>query len=174
MIRLATEQDLAGVVRIYNRILDLEAAGQTHTGWQAGIYPTEATARDALGKGELFIMEKDGELVAAAKLNQEQVPEYAGCAWEFDAPAEQVMVLHTLVVDPGRSGKGYASEFVRFYEDYARAHGCPYLRMDTNASNRAARTLYQKLGYREPGIVACDFNGIAGVQLVCLEKKLDH
>ncbi len=45
--------------------------------------------------------------------------------------------------------------------------------MDTNAKNAAARRLYQKLGYGEPDIVPCTFNGIPGVQLVLLEKKLD-
>lgn len=32
--------------------------------------------------------------------------------------------------------------------------------------------LYARLGYREAGIVPCVFNGIKGVGLVCLEKKL--
>ncbi len=45
--------------------------------------------------------------------------------------------------------------------------------MDTNARNQAARALYARLGYQEPGIVDCVFNGIPGVQLVCLEKTLD-
>ena len=34
------------------------------------------------------------------------------------------------------------------------------------------RRLYQKLGYAEPDIVPCIFNGIPNVQLVLLEKKL--
>ena len=82
------------------------------------------------------------------------------------------MVLHTLVVDPAFGGKGCGKAFVAFYEEYARTHGCPYLRMDTNARNQAARRLYRHLGYREAGIVPCEFNGIPGVQLVCLEKTL--
>lgn len=44
--------------------------------------------------------------------------------------------------------------------------------MDTNAKNTAARRLYARLGYKEVGIVDCTFNGIAGVKLVCLEKKI--
>ena len=44
--------------------------------------------------------------------------------------------------------------------------------MDTNEKNTNARKLYKKLGYKEPGIVPCVFNGIDGVQLVCLEKTL--
>ena len=82
------------------------------------------------------------------------------------------MVLHTLVVDPAFAGRGCGKQFVAFYEEHSRACGCPYLRMDTNAKNAAARRLYSRLGYWEAGIVPCAFNGIPDVQLVCLEKKL--
>ena len=61
----------------------------------------------------------------------------------------------------------------RFLEDGAvKLPGCPYLRMDANEKNAAARRLYARLGYKEIGIVDCEFNGIAGVHLVCLEKSL--
>lgn len=82
------------------------------------------------------------------------------------------MVLHTLVVDPHRKGRGYGKAFVAFYENYAKEHNCVALRMDTNARNAGARNLYHKLGYKEIGIVSCVFNGIPDVQLVCLEKYL--
>ncbi len=59
-----------------------------------------------------------------------------------------------------------------FYEDYARDHGCRDLRMDTNERNAAARRLYHNLGYQEVSILPCEFNGIPGVNLVCLEKLL--
>lgn len=32
--------------------------------------------------------------------------------------------------------------------------------------------MYAKHGWREAGIVPCTFNGLTGVQLVCLEKKI--
>lgn len=172
MIRKATESDIAGIVRIYDRILENEAAGLCQTGWIRGVYPTESTALDALQKGELFVCEEDGAIAAAAKINHEQVPAYADCAWANDAPDDQIMVLHTLVVDPAKNGHGCGKQFVSFYEDYALRHGCRFLRMDTNQRNTAARRLYAGLGYREAGIVSCDFNGIGGVRLVCLEKKL--
>jgi hypothetical protein len=44
--------------------------------------------------------------------------------------------------------------------------------MDTNARNTRARAMYKRLGYSEPDIVPCVFNGIEGVQLVLLEKML--
>lgn len=82
------------------------------------------------------------------------------------------MVLHTLVIDPGKSGAGLGRAFAAYYEDYARAAGCTVLRIDTNAKNTAARSLYRKLGYREAAILPCTFNGISGVDLVMLEKAL--
>lgn len=172
-IRHAVAADIPGVTAIYGKILSREEAGLSTTGWQSGVYPTEQTARVALNCGELFVMEEQGALVAAARINHVQVPEYALCPWEHAAPDKEIMVIHTLVVDPECGGRGLATAFVAFYEEYARSHGCLYLRMDTNARNIAARSLYKKLGYREPGIVSCNFNGLPGVQLVCLEKKLE-
>lgn len=172
MIRKAMQCDIPGVAAIYDHILTEQEQGRASVGWARGVYPTEQTAQAALELGELFVDEVDGRILAAAKINQEQVAEYAEANWEHPAPDHEVMVIHTLVVDPAAAGKGCGKRFVRFYEDYARAHGCRYLRMDTNVINKAARGLYGKLGYREVGIVPCEFNGIAGVRLVCLEKYL--
>ncbi len=168
MIRRAEPGDIDGVVQIYAHILD---SGES-IGWVKGIYPTRRTALEALEKDELFVDEEDGQVVAAARINRVQVPEYALADWNYQAPEAEVMVLHTLVVEPAQAGKGLGRRFVQFYEDYALENGCRYLRMDTNAVNARARSLYKRLGYTEAGIVPCNFNGIAGVQLVCLEKTL--
>ena len=44
--------------------------------------------------------------------------------------------------------------------------------MDTNEKNTRARSLYAKLGCNEADIVGCAFNGIRGINLVCLEKLI--
>ncbi len=172
MIRKSSVADVDCVGQIYDAILDDEAS-RAMTRWKKGVYPSRQTALVAHESGELFVMEEAGEVVAAAIINQKQVDAYADCTWADDAPDDQVMVIHTLVVDPAHGGKGYATRFVAFYEAYAKEKSCPYLRFDTNALNAAARKLYGKLGYTESGIVSCVFNGIEGVQLVCLEKKLE-
>ena len=171
-IRRGTPADIPGIAAIYDRILTEEEAGRASVGWVRGVYPTEASAREALEAGELFVMAEEGVLTAAARINQTQVPVYSQVPWRWQAPPERVMVLDTLVVDPLRKGRGCGAAFVVFYEQYARERGCACLRMDTNEKNASARALYARLGYREAGIVPCAFNGIPGVGLVCLEKKL--
>ena len=83
-----------------------------------------------------------------------------------------ILELKNLAVLPEAQGKGYGKAFVAFYEQYARENGCRVLRMDTNRRNARARKMYAGLGYREIGIVPCDFNGISGIDLVLLEKPL--
>ena len=170
--RKATEQDLEAIGLIYDRVHDGEERGETTIGWARAIYPTRATALEAIRLGTMYVEEDGGRIVAAAKLDQAQVPEYADARWEHEAPPERVLVLHTLVVDPLTARRGYGRAFVRFYEEQALERGCPFLRMDTNARNARARAMYAKLGYHEADIVPCVFNGIPGVQLVCLEKML--
>lgn len=172
MIRLAAEKDIKAIAQIYEDIHTDEEAGKLTIGWQRGIYPTEQTAVDSVAKGDMFVCERDDEIVAAAKINKEQVDVYADGKWEYPASDEEVMVLHTLVVSPRAMTGGIGREFVKFYEEYALENGCPYLRMDTNARNERARGFYSKIGYKEIDIVPCVFNGIEGVNLVLLEKKL--
>jgi GNAT superfamily N-acetyltransferase len=172
IIRKATKDDIARIVAIYSAIHDEEESGRVSIGWNRAIYPVRETAEDAVARGDMFVEEDDGRIVATGIINQRQVPVYANCHWEYDAPDKEVMVLHTLVVDPHIKGHGYGTAFVNYYEQYAEEHGCRFLRMDTNVINASARKLYAKLGYKEPGIVPCVFNGIPNVQLVCLEKKL--
>ncbi len=174
MIRLATSCDLPAVAAIYDRIHDAEKAGILTTGWLRGAYPTAATAGAALAAGDLFVLEEDGEVVASARINRQQVNVYAQVIWRFPAADDEVMVLHTLTVDPRKSGRGYGRQFLEFYEAYALAHGCPVLRIDTNAKNAAARAMYAKHGYIESGVVPTVFNGIPNVMLVCMEKRIGN
>ena len=105
-------------------------------------------------------------------INQLQMDAYHNADWRFPAENHEVMVLHTLAISPKVGRKGYGSKFIKYYEEYARENRCYYLRMDTNAINKNARALYKKLGYKEIGMIPCEFNGIIGFQMVLLEKYI--
>lgn len=172
MIRKATERDAARITALYEAVHDGEEAGRFSTGWKRGVYPTAATVAAALERDDLFVETEGDAIVAVGVINRVQMPEYADCPWQFAAAPEEVMVLHTLAVDPAANGRGYAKAFVRYYEEYAAAHGCHCLRIDTQAINTAARRLYASLGFREADVVGCVFNGIPDVKLVLLEKQI--
>jgi len=172
IFRAATRADLPAVAAIYEEIHDAEAAGTVTTGWLRDVYPTAATAEAALDRGDLYVLEDGGAILGAAVINQLQVDVYAGAPWGSDAPDDAVCVLHTLVISPRAGRRGLGRRFVGFYEDHARRLGCTELRIDTNARNAAARAMYAALGYREIAVVPTVFNGIPGVDLVLLEKRL--
>ncbi|NLY46948.1 MAG: GNAT family N-acetyltransferase [Tissierella sp.] len=172
MFRKANMDDIDRISEIYDEVHLEEEKGNTTTGWIKDVYPTRKTAKDAIMKGQMFVMEDNGQIVVTAKIDQEQMLGYLDASWNYDVEENQVMVLHTLAVSSVMKGKGYGSKFVDFYEKYALECGCHYLRMDTNEKNVIARRLYKKLGYKEVDILPSEFNGIEGVKLVYLEKKL--
>ena len=171
-IRKSHEKDIDQIEAIYDRILAEEESWNAMIGWVRGIYPTRNTAEESHKRNNLYVMEDNGTVVATAIINQIQVPEYRLANWKHRVSDDNIMVLHTLIVDPEQKAKGYGKAFVAYYEDYARRNNCHELRMDTNIINSRARRMYANLGYDEVGVVDCVFNGISGVKLVCLEKYL--
>ena len=106
-------------------------------GWVRGVYPVRSTAEAALERGDLFVEEADGAVVGTGIFNRLQADVYAGAPWQYDAPDDQIMVLYTLAVDPQAGKRGLGRAFAAFYEQYAREHGCRYLRIDTNERTEA-------------------------------------
>lgn len=171
-IRKANGNDIDAIEKIYNEIHRAEQKGEAHVGWEMGVYPVRKTAEDALKRGDLFVLEEDGVIIGSGSINREQVDVYKDAHWRHKADPSEVMVLHTLAMDPGKKGKGYGRAFMQFYEDYALKNNCSYLRMDTNEKNKAARRLYKSLGYEEIDFIPCTYNGLEGVNLVLIEKAL--
>ena len=173
IIRKATEKDIPAIAGIYEEIHAREAAGETTTGWLRDVYPTKETAEASIARDDMFVQEDgQGNIVGTAIINRIQVDCYADGEWEYPAPDDEIMVIHTLIISDREGRRGSGHEFLRFYEEYAKANGCLFLRLDTNARNKAARSFYAKHGYKEIGIVPTVFNGIPGVDLVLIEKKL--
>ena len=172
MIRIAHLSDLDRIDEIYNEIHTEIEEGRAVIGWIRGVYPERTLAETSIRLREMYVLEAEGRIVACGRINRYQGPEYADAQWSFDADADSVLVLHTLVVSPKEKGRGYGRQFVAFYEDMARRMGCTALRIDTNALNKPARALYRKLNYTEACIIPTSFNGIDNVMLVCLDKKV--
>ena len=172
MIRKACKADIPAIAAIYDRLHDAEEAGKAEIGWVRGVYPTKGTAQAAFERGDLFVMEEGGKVVGAAILNQTQVPEYYGAPWEIPASDEEVMVLHTLTIDPKRAGQGLARQMIAFAEDSARKQGKTVMRFDTGTENEVSNHLYPAIGYHLADVVDTFFMGYTHRPLNLYEKKL--
>lgn len=172
-IRPATADDLPRIEQIYDAIHTAEEAGTASVGWARGVYPTRATAQAARDDGALFVLTDGGALVAAGRIDKCRCRSTRRCRGNTQRRRSKCSCCTRSSLTRRPAGHGYGTQFVRFYARRARALGCTVLRIDTNAKNAAARRLYARLGFREAAIVPCTFNGIAGVELVCLEKRLD-
>lgn len=172
MFRKATLEDLSRIEEIYNEIHDEEEAGRLFVNWKREVYPTKKTAKEAILQGDMFVEINKGIIVASARINKLQIPEYSQIDWKYKADDNEIMVLHTLAVSPNFSRKGYGIKFVDFYEKYAIENNCVNLRIDTWEKNTVALAMYNKLGYQQAGTVTSEFFGISGFRLICLEKCL--
>ena len=68
IFRKGTKDDISQIAQIYDHILTEEESGRTVIGWVRGIYPTAATAEEALRADELFVLEDEGVVQACDSL----------------------------------------------------------------------------------------------------------
>jgi len=115
------------------------------------VYPSEATLRDDLEAGTLFIGAALGHPLAGAfVVNERPEPEYAAVAWRGRGRAEFV---HRLMVDPACQRRGVARQLMGFAELTARRRGRGALRLDAFTGNAPSLRLYRALGYADVGEV---------------------
>ena len=172
IVRRALTSDLNRINEIYDNLFDYEDITGSSTNWERGVYPSLKNAEEKLALDQLFVAVVEGEVVGSLVLNNEQLPEYEKFQWLYEAEDEEVGVIHTLCMDPNYFGKGYASEIVKFSEEYFKEQGCKVMRFDTYEHNMAATNMYVKLGYRISGVEEFFFQGFIRENLRCFEKKL--
>ena len=147
MIRKAVWQDIDLVEKGYIELLLHEQEHGAYTVWQMGVYPTRATAENALREGSLYVMEQDGEICASMILNRTQPKEYDKINWSRPAQHDEVLVVHLLCVRPSKAGRGIGRAMVEFAVEEGKHLHCKAVRLDTGAQNKPAAALYQKLGF---------------------------
>jgi len=171
VFRKATMQDVDSIEQIYEEILTKEEDGEVYTNWKRNVYPIRQTAVDAVNADTMYVEEEDDVIVAAANLNQLQLPEYDKIPWNVQADPEEVFVIHTLVVSPKNSRKGYAKNFVKYSIALAKDRKYKTIRLDTYEGNLPACNLYTSLGFQYAGATDFDFHSIPEV-LKCFDYEV--
>jgi ribosomal protein S18 acetylase RimI-like enzyme len=82
----------------------------------------------------------------------------------------QVAHLYSIAVAPGARRRGLARDLLAAAEHTARRHGACCLRLEVRVDNTAARTLYDRTGYRHLGVTPRYYAD--GMDAARLEKHL--
>jgi ribosomal protein S18 acetylase RimI-like enzyme len=162
-IRAAEKSDIPRIAGTYQDLLRFEQKHGGFSNWKLDVYPTAATAEEAVVKKQMVVLEDDGALCASMRLNDAQAPEYEAIPWQYPAKKDEVLVIHTLCVSPSKAGHGYGTALVRFAKQWASDHEYKVIRLDTYAHNEPAKALYLKNGFR-----------IAGTGRILLAGKIDE
>jgi GNAT superfamily N-acetyltransferase len=106
-------------------------------------YPREAIG-SAIDRGEVYVAELDGDVVATVTLLWED-PTYWG-----ERPADAVYV-HKLAVRRACAGQRIGSAIVEWADRTAASAGRDFLRLDCMGDNPGIRAYYERLGFEHRG-----------------------
>lgn len=161
MVRPASAEDVEAVGKMYDAVNAYfeRTINYCAPNWKKGVYPASADARRAYGEGSLFVRKEGERVVGSVVIDGSQHPEYRKIPWGFQGPDNQVMVLHTLVVDPDFRNCKVGEEIVRFAIEYCRNRNAKAIRLDTHYRNLPARKLYEKCGFCSMGLTTAFING---------------
>ena len=158
-IRKGGMSDLPAVSRLLLRVCRWAQRQPVNPcGWRSGFYPTEEDAAAALSEGTLWILENGGIPAGVAVFNHKQAPAYRKGNWQTPAADPEVLVIHTLTVDPACSGRGGARLLIDAACKLGRETGCKAIRLDAFTGNYRAICLYENYGFRLAGTVDLGLN----------------
>lgn len=168
MIRQAVIKDAAKIAETYDELLRYEKEKGGCSNWVLGVYPTVKVPESKIPLGTMYVLEEEGEICGSMILNKEQAEVYRQIKWKYPAENSDVLVVHTLCIPPGKSGRGYGRKMVEFAKEFAKEQGCRVMRIDTYAHNEPAKGLYTKCGFRLAGYAKCLHEGLIEEELAFL------
>lgn len=164
MIRKAEQKDIQRIMEIVEEALETMRADENDQ-WDAD-YPQIGHFQRDIQKGELYIAERDGEMLGMVCINREAPEEYRNMPWSSSGP---VLVLHRMAVAKASRNRGIAREMLMHGERLAASAGISALRTDTFSLNGGMNQLLSKCGYSRVGTM--EFMGKAK-PFYCYEKVL--
>lgn len=163
VIRQATLSDLATIQQIVATVVDHLLQHDIQQ-WDE-IYPDKETLTADITKQDMSIIEYQGKIAGSITVNTEQPVEYSTVPWKYSGIA---LVVHRLLIDPSFQGKKFATRLMEHTEKIAIKGKYDSIRLDAFAQNPIALSLYEKLGYKQAGMVT-----FRKGNFFCYEKALD-
>ena len=147
-IQALSPSDFYEVQSFYWTLIEQMQNAEFHPGWEKGVYPADAFLKESLTASELYALKANGKIIAAMVLNHQCNDGYAGTAWNVEATADEVTIIHALGVLPEVHGQGVAVKMVERAIQIARAKQQKAIRLDVLGGNTPALKLYEELGFQ--------------------------
>ena len=139
----------------YWKLIDGIAERQEEVGWIKGVYPSDEMMKDALIKGEMYLLlsdETEGygpeNILGAVILNSDYNEGYEGISWNVDCNYSEVLIPHALGVSADVQGKGVGRRLVAEMIKLAKREGKKAVRLDILGRNHIAEKLYTSAGFK--------------------------
>jgi hypothetical protein len=144
-VRQATRADLGQVMAVYAAAREFMRQSGNPGQWGDG-FPPRDMIEGRIGRGELYVVAREGAIHAAFALVPGRDASYAhieGGTWESDAP---YVTLHQVASDGQVHGVFHLAVGLALER-------CRHLRVDTHRDNRPMQAAAQREGFTYRGIV---------------------
>lgn len=153
-----TINDIDELENLYNNLNDYLEAGTNYPGWAKGIYPIRETAVNGIQNNKLFVLKMNNEIAGSIILNHEPETAYSQVIWGIEADYKDIVVIHTLVVQPKYMKNGVGKKLMNFAKEYSIEREMKTIRLDVSIHNTPAISLYEKCGYKYVATVDLGLN----------------
>ena len=146
-----TEEHIPPVSKLYADTLSHLEATVNYPKWTKQ-YPSEASVRETVGRGEQYACVDGGRVVGAVVINDDPHGDYTAGEWSRELSEGEYLVIHTLAVSPDAAGGGIGGFIVDKCIEAARMSGYRAIRIDVVPDNAPAIGLYLKKGFKPAGV----------------------
>ena len=140
----ATRSSASGIVALRDSLARWQQK-QAIQQWSPGELSIGQVA-EQIDLSEWWISSEGNKILAAVRLTDSDE-----LIWPDRNPA--AAYIHGLMVDRSLSGQKFGQKILKWAEEEIHAKGCSVVRLDCVATNENLRNYYEKLGYRECGVV---------------------
>ena len=154
----ASEEDRAGILSLYRAQLGCDCCP-----WDED-YPSNETIEWDLARNALFVLKRDGSILAAVSIEEDEEHELLFCRDNTPVPVGE---LARLAVLPDEQNRGLGRIMMRFGMDELKRQGFRSVRFLVNKNNAKAIRSYAVFGFRIAG--ECH---MYDQDLFCYEKEL--
>lgn len=152
VIRKCKESDIAHVAKFYSDvILWMNDNHVNYPRWNSQVYPNEQSVRTFSEKGDLYLYEDEGRILAAIAMDEIPQGNYRKVQWGRNLPEGSYVTMHAQAVDPDAHEHGVAGRLIRFCIETAIAQGYKAVRIHIAPDNAPSKRLYEKFGFIHVG-----------------------